>query len=238
MLARNRHNRFHFDARAILAAGFVLAAGLSAPAHAETDTQAWGAMLANGPVRGDLFVWLEAQGRATDDVGGGSQLIARPAIGARIARDAHAVVGYAYVRTDPENGRTTHEHRIWQQLQFAPLRHGSGMPKVVSRTRLEQRMFEGRSDTGWRLRQLVRFQTPIAGDGSVHAIAFTEGFFNFNSTEWGARDGFDQVRTFVGVGFPVGPRLRLEPGYLNQRVFRRGEDRVNHVVNATLVMPL
>ena len=225
--------------RALFALTCLACATISAPAlAADNDTQAWGAALANGPVRGNLFLWLEGQGRATDDVGGGSQFIVRPAIGARIAPDAHAVVGYAYVRTDLETGRTTNEHRIWQQVQFAPFRHASGAPKVISRTRLEQRMVEGRSDTGWRLRQLVRFQTPISGDGKVLAIAFTEGFVNFNATDWGARDGIDQVRTFVGVGFPIAPGLRLEPGYLNQYVVRRGEDRMNHVLSATLVMPL
>jgi len=237
MLPSPRTFRARLCARLTLAC--LASASLAAPAvAADNDTQAWGAALANGPVRGDLFLWLEGQGRATDDVGGGSQFIVRPAIGARIAPDAHAVVGYAYVRTAPETGRTTNEHRIWQQVQFAPVRHAGGAPKVISRTRLEQRMFEGRDDTGWRLRQLVRFQTPISGDGKVLAIAFAEGFVNVNTTDWGARDGLDQVRTFVGVGFPIASGLRLEPGYLNQYVVRRGEDRVNHVFSATLIKPL
>lgn len=212
--------------------------GAAQPAVAEDDTQAWAAVIASGTVRGDLFLWLEGQARAIDDVGSGSQLVLRPAIGARIGRDAHAVVGYAYVRTDPETGRTTEEHRIWQQLQFAALRTKAGAPLVISRTRLEQRMIEGRDDTGWRLRQFVRLQVPIARKGAVQAVAFTEGFFNLNSTQWGARDGVDQWRTFVGVGLPVARRMRLEPGYLNQRVFRRGEDRTNHVLSATLFVGL
>jgi hypothetical protein len=196
-------------------------ASLCTPAHAQDDTQAWGAVIATGPVRGDLFLWLETQARATDDVGGGSQFIARPAIGARIARDAHAIAGYAYIRTDPANGQTVNEHRLWQQVQFAAVRGRGGAPLVISRTRLEQRMIEGREDTGWRLRQFVRLQVPIAREGAVQAVAFTEGFLNLNSTIWGARDGVDQWRTFVGIGVPVAHRVRIEPGYLNQRVFRR-----------------
>ena len=39
------------------------------PAQAQDDTQAWGSVIATGPVRGELFLWLEAQARATDDVG-------------------------------------------------------------------------------------------------------------------------------------------------------------------------
>jgi hypothetical protein len=214
------------------------ALGLSVPALAEDDVQGWGAVIATGPVRGDLFLWLEGQARATDDVGGGSQIVLRPAIGARIARDAHAVTGYAFIRTDPENGATVREHRPWQQVQFVPLRHRGGAPLLISRTRLEQRMIEGRSDTGWRLRQFLRAQAPIARGGAVQLVTFTEGFFNLNTTRWGARDGVDQWRSFVGVGFPVARRARLEPGYLNQRVVRRGEDRTNHILSTTLFVGL
>ena len=221
--------------RATIAA--VLLAGLTPPAWAQEDTQAWASVVASGAVRGDLFVWLEAQARATDDVGGGSQIILRPAIGARIGRDAHAVAGYAFVRTDPAVGATTREHRPWQQVQFVPLRR-RGAPLLISRTRLEQRMVEGRDGTGWRLRQFVRAQLPIARAGTIQAVAFTEGFLNLNTTRWGVRDGIDQWRTFVGVGFPVAARARLEPGYLNQRVFRPGNDRVNHVLSGTLFVRL
>ena len=206
--------------------------------HAEEDTQAWASVIATGTVRGDLFLWLDGQARATDDVGGGSQLIIRPAVGARIGRDAHAVVGYAYVRTDPEGGAVTHEHRPWQQVQFVPVQLKGGAPLIISRTRLEQRMVEGRDGIAWRLRQFVRLQVPIAKPGGLQAVAFTEGFFNLNETRWGVRDGVDQWRTFVGIGFPVADRARLEPGYLNQRINRPGDDRVNHVLSATLFVRL
>jgi hypothetical protein len=210
----------------------------AAPAWAGDDTQGWGSLIATGTVRGDLFLWLEAQGRATDELGGGSQVILRPAIGARVGRDAHAVVGYAYIRTDPERGAVTREHRLWQQVQFVPVRLTSGAPLVISRTRLEQRMVEQRNETSWRLRQFVRVQVPIARKGGLQAVAFTEGFFNLNDTRWGVRNGIDQWRTFVGVGFPVADRARLEPGYLNQRINRVGDDRVNHVLSATLFVRL
>lgn len=210
----------------------------TAPARCKADMQAWASVVANGTVRGDLFVWLEGQVRAIDDVGGGSQIILRPGVGAQIGRDAHALVGYAYVRTDPEGGGITHEHRPWQQIQFAPVRTKSGAPLVVSRTRLEQRLIEGRDGTAWRLRQLVRLQVPVARNGQVHAIALTEGFFNLNDTRGGIRDGIDQWRTFVGIGFPVASRMRLEPGYLNQRINRPGDDRVNHVLSVTLAARL
>ena len=208
------------------------------PALAEDDAQAWAAVVATGTVRGDLFLWLEGQARATDDVGGGIQTILRPAIGARIGRDAHAVAGYAYVRTSPANGSVTNEHRPWQQVQFVPARLANGTPLVISRTRLEQRMVEGRHGVGWRLRQFVRVQVPIDRGRGLQLVGYTEGFFNLNATRWGVRDGVDQWRNFIGIGIPVLPRARLEPGYLNQRIARPGSDRINHILSTTLFVRL
>jgi hypothetical protein len=215
------------------------AAMLTVPqaALAEDDTQAWAAVIASGTVRGDLFLWFEGQARAIDDIGGGSQIVLRPAIGARIGRDAHAVAGYAYVRTDPANGAVSHEHRPWQEIQFAPIRLANGAPLLISRTRLEQRMVEGRDGTSCRLRQFIRLQVPVNATG-MQVVAFTEGFFNLNTTRWGVRDGIDQWRNFIGIGFPVLPRARVEPGYLNQRLARPGDDRVNHILSATLFVRL
>ncbi len=211
---------------------------LASPARADEDVQAWGGLVAQGAVKGDLYVWLEGQARFTDDVGQLGQWILRPAAGVRFAPDATALAGYAYVETRSSAGATTREHRPWQQIQLPILRGRDGKPLLVNRTRLEQRMVEGRDRTGWRLRQLVRAQLPIADGGRVQAVVFTEGFFNLNSTDFGARKGVDQWRTFVGVGLPVGKRMRIEPGYLNQHVFRRGEDRSNHILNATLFVAL
>lgn len=94
-----------------LIGGAVFALLLAGPARAEEDIQTWGAIAASGAISGNLFMWLEGQSRITDVIGGGSQIILRPAIGPRIGRDAHAVAGYAYVRTASASGAVTHEHR-------------------------------------------------------------------------------------------------------------------------------
>lgn len=210
----------------------------AAPAHADEDRQAWAAIVAQGAVKGDLYVWLEGQSRVTDDVSRVGQWIIRPAVGVRFAPDATVLAGYAYVPTTPRGGRVQREHRPWQQVQFPLLRGRDGKPLLVNRTRMEQRMIEGASRTGWRLRQFVRLQVPVARGGQVQAVGYTEGFFNLNATDYGARKGVDQWRTFVGVGLPVAKGMRIEPGYLNQRVFRRGEDRTNHIASVTLNLAL
>ncbi len=209
----------------------------ASPAAAEDDGQAWGAILVQGPIKGDLVFWAEGQARVTDDASRLGQVIIRPAIGVRLARNTIAHLGYAYVRTDPANGNATNEHRIWEQLSFPIIRNGRGL-YIWGRSRIEQRMVEGRSDTGWRLRQFVRAQLPLRRGGKFSGVIFTEGFYATNSTDWGARAGMDQLRTFVGLSIPVSKQVNLEPGYLNQTIFRRGPDRTNHVASINLLARL
>lgn len=213
-----------------------LVALAAVPAQAQDDGQGWAQVLVQGSVKGNLVFWAEGQTRLTDGARA-SQVIVRPAIGLRLSPSTVAHIGYAYVRTDPVNGRTTNEHRIWEQLVFPILRNDRGL-YIWGRSRIEQRMFEGRQDTGWRLRQFVRAQMPLRRGGKVSGVIFTEGFYAANSTDWGARAGIDQVRTFAGISVPVGGHASLEPGYLNQTVFRRGPDRVNHIANINLFIRL
>lgn len=214
--------------------GLALAGMFAAtPALAEEDGQAWGAILAQGPIKGDLVFWAEAQTRFTDDASRLGQLVIRPAIGLRLAKDTSAHLGYAYIRTDPATGAATNEHRIWEQLIFPILRTKRGL-YVWGRSRIEQRFVERRRDTGWRLRQFVRAQMPLTRGGKVSGVVFTEAFYAANTTDFGAREGFDQWRNFVGLSIPVGKGLALEPGYLNQTIFRVGPDRTNHIFSTTL----
>lgn len=217
-------------------AALALAASAAFPAAAhaqDEDLQQWTLLAAQGPVSDKVVIYAEVQPRFTDDVSRLGQLLIRPAIGYRITPDVTAFLGYAYVRTEPLNGRATDEHRVFQQLSF-PILKGAGGFTVTGRTRLEQRTVVGAEEMGWRFRQQVRAQAPIRRGGQLQAIAWTEPFYNFDTTDWGQRRGFDQVRTFIGLGVPITAGLTAEPGYLNQTVFRRGEDRVNHVANLTL----
>ncbi|WP_066648502.1 MULTISPECIES: DUF2490 domain-containing protein [Sphingomonas] len=215
-------------------AALLLAA--ASPAQAEDDGQAWAQLLVQGPIKGDVIFWAEAQTRLTDATRA-TQILLRPAIGVRLARDTTAHVGYVYVHTDSANGAATNEHRLWQQLSFPILRNSRGL-YVWGRSRIEQRMVEGRRDTGVRLRQFVRAQMPLRRGAKLSGVVFVEGFYAANSTDWGARAGFDQVRTFAGVSIPLNKQVNLEPGYLNQTIFRIGPDRVNHVASLNLFVRL
>ena len=215
-----------------LFAAALLPLALPSPAHASEDFQTWLVGVTQGRVKGDLIVYAEVQPRFTDDASRLGQLLIRPAVGVQLTPKTSVLVGYVYVRTEPLGGRATDEHRYWQQVAW-PV--GTlGRLALTGRSRLEQRTIDGAGDLGWRFRQQLRATHPLGANGRVAAVVWTEPFYNLNGTGWGQRKGFDQVRSFVGAALPVAPKLTLEPGYLNQTMFRRGENRSNHVASASL----
>lgn len=212
---------------------FMIPALLAAIPAAAQDVQSWNTLLMQGPVDGKLLLWGELQPRFTNDVGRLGQFIARGAVGVRTANDIDFHAGYHYQHNNPAPGVTSDEHRFWQQVMGPVLRRQNGFA-LITRWRLEQRTFEGAQDTGWRLRILWRGQMPLQGAGTAGPLLWSETFVAFNGTDWGARSGFDQQRSFVGWLQPLSPRLNLEAGYLHQYIRRPGSDAGNHVISLTL----
>lgn len=210
-----------------------LAALLPAVPAAAQDVQSWNTLVVQGPVDGKLLLWGELQPRFTSDVGRFGQFIARGAIGVRTKNDIDFHAGYHFQHNNPRPGVTSDEHRFWQQVSGPLLRRENGFA-LITRWRLEQRTFEGADDLGWRLRIQFRVQQPLHGKGSAGPLAWSETFVAMNSTDWGARGGFDQQRSFVGWLQPLGKRLNLEAGYMHQYIRRPGNDAGNHVLNLTL----
>lgn len=105
---------------------------------------------------------------------------------------------------------------------------------VSGRSRIEGWFRIGSAKVGWRLLQYIRSQLPLASAGPVRADARNKTFIGLNDTRWGQRTGIDQVRTFIDASLPVAKGITVEPGYLNQTVFRVGPDRVNHILAANV----
>jgi hypothetical protein len=213
--------------------GMLLSASAS---HAEDAL--WFAAIAQGPIGGTVggrpvVTWLEAQPRWA---GSADNLLLRPAIGVQVSPSAQLLAGYMLADTYLANAPRRREHRTWQQALLR-VAGTPGKAVLMSRTRLEQRFFEGFADDGWRLRQFLRGQLWL-GDNSdnraLSVIGVSEAFVSFDSTSWGQRAGLEQWRNFVGLGVPLDDRLTLEAGYLNQRLIRPGADRSNHVLNINL----
>lgn len=221
--------RLLVGAVAMLLAGGVLAA----PARAtEDDFNIWLGQFATIPTTDTVYVRLEAQERFTNDADRLGQLLLRSLLAYRLNDRVNIGIGYAYVFTDPVGPAELNENRIYQELNVRLLQTRGGAT-LDSRTRLEQRRFEQRDDTGWRLRQFVQLRVPISKSNRL--VAYTEPFVDLNATSV-QRGGLSIWRNFAGVSIPITKGAELVPGYLNQHVFRDGEDRSDHSATINLFM--
>ncbi|MGE7414624.1 DUF2490 domain-containing protein [Methylobacterium tarhaniae] len=157
------------------------------------------------------------QPRFGDGISRLDQLIVRPAIGWKISDSVTVYQGYARVENTPLGQRAFSEDRSFQQVGWEI---GTfERVKLSSRTRFEQRFQTNGRDTGFRLRQMLRAAMPLTEEKrGVAAVAWTEAFVALNDTDWGARAGFDRIRTFVGLELPLQGPSTLEVGYMNQTV--------------------
>ncbi|MFO1123850.1 MAG: DUF2490 domain-containing protein [Methylocystis sp.] len=180
-------------------------------------------------------LWLESQGRFRDDGATADQALGRTGVGYALSDKASVWLGYAHVATFPQNAKTQHENRIWQQLL---LTDKASFGDLTSRTRLEQRFIQNVNPVEWRLRQFVRFSRPLWENSPLSVVLWDEVFVRLNSTTPAARFGFDQNRGFAGLGYTFSEKARVEIGYMNQlilsRIVSRREQRFDHRINHIL----
>jgi hypothetical protein len=208
-------------------------AAIAAPAlAAEEDGNVWLAQHVTLNTGEKFFVRLEAQERYTNDSSRLGQLLLRSLVAVRVAKGAHVGVGYAYVLTDPVGPPRFDEHRFYEEVGIRLIATQSGVT-LDSRTRLEQRTFVQRAGTDWRLRQWLQLRVPISENSKLSF--FTEPFFDL-TTGPVQRGGMSVWRNFAGIAVKLGEGIEVVPGYLNQRVLRDGEDRIDHTANVSLFM--
>ncbi len=196
-------------------AATILALGFSPAAHAQPDQYWTGVSLSGAPVTDSrLLLWLDGQARFRDGAGDLEVSVIRPGIGWRVSPKLDVYVGVASI-TQHGDGGDVEEQRLWQQANYhiADIQGG----RLSGRTRLEQRVRDTGDDTGWRLRQSFRYGRPIDGT-PLGLVVSNEVLVAMNQTDWGQQDGFDQNRLFLGVSWQAQPRVRIEGGYLNQRI--------------------
>lgn len=211
-----------------------LALACQAPARAAEDTNVWLGQFATIALDQNVYVRLEAQERFTDDADRLGQLLLRSLVAYRISKNVNAGMGYAYVRTNPVGPALLNEHRFYQELNLR-LVSTSGGTTLDSRSRLEQRTFEERDGTALRFRQFIQLRAPISGRKRL--VAYTEPFVDLNHTSV-QRGGLSIWRNFLGVSLPLARNAEIVPGYLNQHVFRDGDDRSDHTANINLFVML
>lgn len=209
-----------------------VAAGALMAAPAQADEQFWllGSATKRLGTRG--FLVLEVQPRLTGGMGRLGQVLGGPAIGLNLDRNVSVSGGYTLSWTNPPGRPERREHRFWQQVQVR-LAGTPGKALLLSRTRLEQRLFENDDDFALRARHMLRGQVWLDEDWSL--IATHEAFFGLESARWGMDAGLDQVRHALGVGHRLSRGLNVELAYLDQRFSRPVNPPPNQVITLTLL---
>ena len=212
----------------------VAAIAVCAPAlAADVDSQTWTSVTAIKSLSPDVDATLEFHDRFTEDSSTTGQRLFRPSVTYKINPNLSLTAGYFYGIFNTSRTPSFHEQRAWQQIGYTFLRRDDGLV-LGGRTRLEERFVEDRAETGWRLRQQLRFESPFIPDTHIKGVVWNETFIGLNDTSWGQRSAFDQSRTFVGANIRLAEGVTLEPGYLNQVIFREGTDRLNHIASINL----
>lgn len=211
----------------------------TASAEVQEDFRLWGNVTARGnfgPIDPELKRWrwwMEVQPRSRESGKEMDQLLIRPGIGYALTDRSTLWIGYAHVTNYPAVGDEIEENRLWQQYVWSgPTFLGA----FTSRTRFEQRWQDNGSDTGGRFRQFFKFNWPFSFHPAASFVAWDEMFVHLNTTDWGARQGFDQNRGFAGLGYRWQPQILTEIGYLNQYINTANTDRMNHILSLNLFL--
>ncbi len=215
-----------------LIAALLMLSAISTRADTDDDNRIWLNFNAPGKLPSDRFNWhAELQPRWRESGREFDQLLVRPALFYKLSDRSSLWLGYANAQTRTARSGTTEEHRIWQQFSYA---FKLGTVTLLSRTRLEQRLLDTGDDIGHRLRQMFRATMPLELAPKFSLVGSNELFVNLNDSDWGMRSGFYQNRLFLGVGYSVNSKLRLEGGYLNQYVDTATIDRRNQVLSTSI----
>lgn len=222
---------------ALLAAS--IAAGIAgAPqttrAQTRADEHVWINLTTMGGLTDDMIYFAEIQPRFGDGASRVDQLLLRGAVGWKLSKKVSLYQGFAHIEVPTLGSRDINEERSFQQLNVALGKPLAG--ELTSRTRLEQRWRSDGGGVGWRLREMLRYEKPLlAQSNALNALVSTEAFIALNTTDWGARRGFDQLRTFVGAEVAVFGQTTAEIGYLNQAIDQpHGRTRINHAASISM----
>jgi hypothetical protein len=207
----------------------IVAAILPSAAQAQqTDEQLWLAANATTTV-GKAKLTIETNGRFSNDAGGFAHSEIGGLVSVPVIKGVDVAIGYRHI-SDWKNGTALPTENRTRQMVTVAL--GGGFS---TRLRFEQRFYSTGGAIGLRVRPLLRFTRPIAENG-LAVFATHESFYNFNTTNWGQRHGYERMRNAAGLSIPILPETRIEAGYLNQYRFGRdgARDRMDHIGTLTL----
>lgn len=229
--------------RALCLVGVLLSAGLERAAASSVieDRNTWLQLAITGPLLGsrpEARPWryaLDSPNRFGNNSRQYSQGAWRAGIGYMLNQAWSVWAGCSYTYTDTPYTRAPFgEPRGYQQLTWTGR---ASAFNLQHRFRFEEKFPATGHDMGLRVRHQFRVSHPIPGIRPLAWVWSEEVFFNLNATDYGARRGLDQNRTFAGFAWQWSEHTRSEVGYLHHFTNRSGQpNRVNHVLAVSLAL--
>lgn len=187
----------------------------------DEDLQLWHVLNVTGDLDEDTRLTVDASHRWREQARGDEQQTLRFTIEQTVAKGVRIGGGGAVFEA---GGRT--EIRPHQQVVLV-------QGRFESRTRLEERFFDGADRVELRLRQRFQYTQPL-GDG-WRATVGGEWLGLLQSRNDGQGASTDQLRALVGVAYRVSNRVEIGANYW-LLAFPRGNlpDRVSHVTQTVV----
>ena len=201
----------------------------------------WSSLTLSGNFEGispdfQRFRWLVMdQVRTRDDSPAGtrfSENLVWAQLGYDISEYASVWLGYTHAWIDPLDKPSAQESRPYQDLLLnIPFLSG----RLMSRTRLEQRINPSGGDVGIRARQWIQYSHPLPViSEKLSVFAGDEVLAYFNDSPFGV-NGFSENRVLAGVSYQFTGHLGVDLGYLGQYVVNKaGPDLFTHNLWANL----
>lgn len=140
-------------------------------------------------------------------------------------------LGYAHITTGAygDSNTTTTESRIYQEA-LIPQKLGNRI-YLTHRFRYEQRIVANqnfRTRYRYNLFMNIPLNMSALDQGAFYAALYNELFINGQSTIGNDRSValFDRNRTYLGMGYVINPKLRLQLGWMNQKIDDYGKGQL------------
>ena len=157
------------------------------------------------------------QTRTRDDSSRGSRFfqdLLFGQVGYQLNNNASVWLGYAHTWTSPLNKSSFEESRPYQDFVW---NQKVKTLKLVSRSRMEQRVRETTGNVGYRARQLLKISHPIPLVNNLSIYIGDEVLFYMNENKFGKK-GFSENRVFSGLSYQATENINIGLGYMGQYV--------------------
>jgi len=200
----------------------------------------WGSVTLKGDFKNfsdqlDNFRWqVMNQSRTRDDSASGSRLTENllfSQVGYQLNPHTSIWIGYTHNWIHPLNNPAFQESRTYEDFVW---KQNIQDFKLLSRTRMDQRINQSNGKTGYRARQFLTISHPLPFARDVSAYVGDEILFYFDKNSFG-KQGFSENRVSAGLSYQLNKSLGFDLGYLGQYISsKQGSNLFTHNLQANI----